>query len=55
MERNVTTSSCGLDESPHAYKNINEVMNAQSDLVKVLATFKPRIVKMAPPGEKPED
>jgi len=54
-ERNVTTLSCGLDESPHAYKDINEVMNAQSDLVKVLATFKPRIVKMAPPGEKPED
>lgn len=53
--RNVTTLSCGLDESPHAYKDINEVMNAQSDLVKVLATFKPRIVKMAPPGEKPED
>jgi len=54
-ERKVTTLSCGLDESPHAYKDIRAVMSAQSDLVKVLATFTPRVVKMAPPGEKPED
>jgi tRNA-splicing ligase RtcB (3'-phosphate/5'-hydroxy nucleic acid ligase) len=54
-ERKVTTLSCGLDESPHAYKNINEVMAAQSDLVHVLGRFVPRVVKMAPEGEKPED
>jgi hypothetical protein len=30
-------------------------MAAQSDLVEVLAEFMPRIVKMAPHGERPED
>jgi len=30
-------------------------MEAQHDLVEVLASFQPRIVKMAPPGEKAED
>jgi tRNA-splicing ligase RtcB len=30
-------------------------MQAQSDLVEVIAQFDPRIVKMAPAGEKPED
>jgi hypothetical protein len=30
-------------------------MAAQSDLVDVLGTFKPRLVKMAPEGERPED
>jgi tRNA-splicing ligase RtcB len=30
-------------------------MEAQADLVEVLAQFDPRIVKMAPAGEKPED
>ena len=30
-----------------AYKNIREVMAAQSDLVEPLAEFQPRIVKMA--------
>jgi len=37
----------GLDESPQAYKRIEEVMAAQTDLVDVLGTFTPRIVKMA--------
>jgi tRNA-splicing ligase RtcB len=47
--------SAGLDESPGAYKDIHEVMKAQSDLVDVVARFDPRIVKMADAGEKPED
>ncbi len=34
------------EEAPMAYKNINEVMNAQSDLVDILGTFQPRIVRM---------
>ena len=54
-EHKVKLLSCGLDESPHAYKEIDEVMNAQSDLVTILGKFQPRIVKMAPEGEKPED
>ena len=47
--------SAGLDEVPAVYKNIHEVMGAQRDLVEPLARFEPRIVKMAPAGERPED
>ncbi len=54
-ERNVTLLSAGLDEVPGVYKDIHEVMAQQSDLVDVLARFEPRIVKMAPAGERPED
>jgi tRNA-splicing ligase RtcB len=54
-ERGVTLISAGLDEVPMAYKNIREVMAAQSDLVTVLGQFDPRLVKMAPSGERPED
>lgn len=36
-----------LDEAPMAYKNIEEVMDLQKDLVEVLAIFQPRIVRMA--------
>jgi tRNA-splicing ligase RtcB len=53
--RGVTLLSAGLDEVPMAYKNIDEVMAAQSDLVEPLARFDPRLVKMAPSGEPPED
>jgi tRNA-splicing ligase RtcB (3'-phosphate/5'-hydroxy nucleic acid ligase) len=54
-ERGVTLLSGGLDEVPMAYKDIDEVMRAQSDLVETLARFEPRLVKMAPAGERPED
>ena len=54
-ERGVTVISAGLDEVPMAYKNIREVMAAQHDLVKVLGQFDPKLVKMAPGGERPED
>jgi RNA-splicing ligase RtcB len=47
--------SAGLDEVPMAYKDIDEVMRAQEDLVEPLARFEPRLVKMAPSGEPPED
>ncbi len=36
----------GLDEAPMAYKNIHEVMAFQKDLVDVLGTFLPKIVRM---------
>lgn len=45
----------GIDESPMAYKNINTVMAAQTDLVEVLAKFRPRIVRMAYSKERSED
>jgi tRNA-splicing ligase RtcB len=54
-ERGVTLISAGLDEVPMAYKNIREVMAAQNDLVTVLGQFDPKLVKMAPSGERPED
>jgi tRNA-splicing ligase RtcB (3'-phosphate/5'-hydroxy nucleic acid ligase) len=54
-ERGVTLLSAGLDEVPMAYKDIDAVMAAQSDLVEPLARFDPRLVKMAPSGERPED
>ncbi len=53
--RGVHLMSAGLDESPHAYKDIEAVMAAQSDLVRPLARFTPRIVRMAPDGERSED
>ena len=40
---------------PFVYKNIEEVMADQSDLVETIAQFDPRLVKMAPHGERPED
>ena len=46
-QRNVTLLGGGLDESPQAYKDIESVIAAQSDLVAVLGKFTPRIVRMA--------
>jgi tRNA-splicing ligase RtcB len=54
-EQGVLLISAGLDELPMAYKDIHRVMAEQADLVEVLARFDPKIVKMAPAGEKPED
>jgi tRNA-splicing ligase RtcB len=54
-ERGVTLLSAGLDEVPMAYKDIRAVMAAQQDLVTVLGQFDPKLVKMAPSGERPED
>ena len=54
-DKGVTLISAGLDEVPMVYKNIHEVMAAQHDLVTILGQFDPRLVKMAPPGERAED
>ena len=54
-ERKVQLISAGLDEVPMAYKDIDEVMAAQKDLVEIVARFDPRIVRMAPGDERPED
>ncbi len=51
----ITLLSAGADEAPGAYKDIETVMSLQRDLVDIAARFDPRIVKMAPEGEKPED
>lgn len=54
-ENRVKLISAGLDEVPMVYKDIHTVMAAQADLVDILGQFDPRIVKMAPSGERAED
>jgi tRNA-splicing ligase RtcB len=54
-ERDVILLSAGLDEAPGVYKDIAQVMAAQTDLVEVLGRFDPRLVKMCPGGERAED
>jgi tRNA-splicing ligase RtcB len=54
-EHDVVLISAGLDEVPMGYKDIESVMAAQSDLVEIIARFDPKLVKMAPAGERPED
>lgn len=51
----VTLMSAGLDEVPGVYKDIEQVMADQADLVEKIARFDPKLVKMAPAGERPED
>jgi len=45
-EKEVTLIGGGLDEAPFAYKNINEVMRFQTDLVDILGSFMPKVVRM---------
>jgi tRNA-splicing ligase RtcB len=54
-DQGVTLISAGLDEVPMVYKDIHTVMAAQKDLVDVLGEFHPKLVKMAPHGERAED
>lgn len=54
-EKGVEVISAGLDEVPGVYKDIHAVMSAQADLVETIARFDPKLVKMAPEGEKAED
>lgn len=48
--RGVHLMSAGIDEVPGVYKDINEVMQRQSDLVEIVAKFDPKIVRMADDG-----
>jgi tRNA-splicing ligase RtcB len=45
-EKGIEVLSAGLDEVPNCYKDIDEVMAAQADLVETLASFQPKLVKM---------
>lgn len=45
-EHDVSLIGGGIDEAPMAYKNINTVMALQTELVDVLGTFTPKIVRM---------
>jgi tRNA-splicing ligase RtcB len=42
----VTLIGGGRDEAPMAYKDINKVMGNQTELVEVVGTFTPKIVRM---------
>ena len=54
-KKGVRVLSAGADEVPGAYKNIEDVMREQADLVETVARFDPRIVKMCDDGSKAED
>jgi len=54
-QRGVKVLSAGADEVPGVYKNIEDVMREQQDLVEVVARFDPKIVKMCGDGSKAED
>lgn len=51
-EHGVMLIGGGRDEAPGAYKDINTVMNAQQELVDVVARFKPKMVRMAEDGSR---
>tara|TARA_R110000868_G_scaffold411677_1_gene707382 strand:- start:3561 stop:4952 length:1392 start_codon:yes stop_codon:yes gene_type:complete len=46
QKHDVTLIGGGIDEAPMAYKNIEKVMANQQELVEVLGTFTPKIVRM---------
>ena len=52
QDHGVTLIGAGLDEAPMAYKDINQVMEAQQDLVDVVAKFTPKLVRMADDGSR---
>ena len=54
-KRGVHVLSAGADEVPGVYKNINDVMREQQDLVEIVARFNPKIVKMCGDGSQAED
>ena len=45
-EAGVELIGSGLDEAPMAYKDIHQVMSYQKDLVEVMGSFMPKIVRM---------
>jgi tRNA-splicing ligase RtcB len=49
--RGVILRGGGLDESPHAYRRLPEVIEAQGDTVKVVHTLRPIVVAMAGENE----
>ena len=45
-EKGVEVIGSGLDEAPMAYKDIEKVMKSQEELVDIVGTFQPKIVRM---------
>lgn len=50
QEHGVTLVGAGRDEAPMAYKDITVVMEAQKELIDVVAKFIPKLVRMADDG-----
>ncbi|MDB4886277.1 MAG: hypothetical protein JWN79_1715 [Gemmatimonadetes bacterium] len=50
-EKGVILRGGGLDESPHAYRRLPDVLAAQEQTVEVLHTLRPLVVAMAGPNE----
>lgn len=48
-QKKITLIGGGVDEAPFAYKNIDNVMSYQNNLVDVVGDFHPRIVRMDKP------
>ncbi len=51
-QHGVSLIGAGKDEAPMAYKDIHKVMASQTDLVNVVGTFSPKIVRMADDGSR---
>lgn len=51
-DHGVTLIGAGKDEAPMAYKDIDAVMAAQTELVDVVAKFTPKMVRMADDGSR---
>jgi tRNA-splicing ligase RtcB len=54
-KRGVTVLSAAADEVPGVYKDIEQVMASQADLVEKVARFEPRIVRMAGEHDGPPE
>lgn len=54
-KRGITVLSAAADEVPGVYKDIEEVMASQADLVDKIARFEPRIVRMAGEHDGPPE
>lgn len=54
-KKGIRVLSAGSDEVPYVYKNIEDVMREQSDLVETVARFDPKIVKMCGDNSRAED
>lgn len=54
-KKGVRVLSAGADEVPGVYKDIQDVMREQADLVEIIARFDPKIVKMCDDGSEAED
>ena len=54
-KRGITVLSAAADEVPGVYKDIEEVMASQADLVEKVARFEPRIVRMAGEHDGPPE